>query len=159
MQDLITLLVKQTNLKKEHVANILNLLDEGCTIPFIARYRKEMSGGADDEVLREFENIYLGAKRLLERKAEIKRLIKERAVLTEALNKSIADADSLRTLEDIYRPFKEKKNSRAGVAMANGLTPLADSLQRAKLTLNELNDYAKSFVKGKIKLDWLYYII
>ena len=67
MQNLITLLTQKTNLKKEYIQNILKLLDEGSTIPFIARYRKELTGGADDEVLREFETIYLSSKKLLER--------------------------------------------------------------------------------------------
>ena len=102
MQNLIALLIQKTKLKKEHITNILKLLDEGSTIPFIARYRKEMTGGADDEVLREFETIYLSSKKLLERKEEISRLIGERAALTESIKKSIEDSDTLRELEDIY---------------------------------------------------------
>jgi len=150
MQNLITLLTQKTNIKKEHVSNILKLLDEGSTIPFIARYRKEMTGGANDEVLREFETIYLSSKKLLERKEEISRLISERAVLTDAIKRSIEDADNLRTLEDIYRPYKEKKNTRATIAMANGLTPLANTLQSARLSLAEFNSHVKPFVKGNI---------
>ncbi len=151
MQDLITLLTKKTALKKEHIVNILKLLEEGSTIPFIARYRKEMTGGADDEVLRDFETIYISSKKLLERKEEILRLIGERATLTEALKKSIDEAQSLRVLEDIYRPYKEKKNSRALTAVENGLTPLADILEGAKLSLEELLPHAKSFVQGDIE--------
>jgi uncharacterized protein len=151
MQDLITLLTKKTALKKEHIVNILKLLEEGSTIPFIARYRKEMTGGADDEVLRDFETIYISSKKLLERKEEILRLIGERATLTEALKKSIEEAQSLRVLEDIYRPYKEKKNSRALTAVENGLTPLADILEGAKLSLEELLPHAKSFVQGDIE--------
>ena len=150
MQNLITLLLKKTDLKKEHITNILTLLDEGSTIPFIARYRKEMTGGADDEVLREFETIYLSSKKLLERKEEISRLISERATLTDSLLKSIENAETLRILEDIYRPFKEKKNSRATTAVANGLTPLANTLQSARLSLDEFKSEAKKFVKGQI---------
>ncbi len=150
MQNLITLLTQKTNLKKEHITNILKLLDEGSTIPFIARYRKEMTGGADDEVLREFETIYLSSKKLLDRKEEVSRLISERAVLTDAIKKSIDNAESLRVLEDIYRPFKEKKSSRAGVAIANGLTPLANTLQSARLSTHEFKSEAKKFVKDKV---------
>jgi len=150
MQNLIALLIQKTKLKKEHITNILKLLDEGSTIPFIARYRKEMTGGADDEVLREFETIYLSSKKLLERKEEISRLIGERAALTESIKKSIEDSDTLRELEDIYRPFKEKKSSRATNAMANGLTPLANNLQNARLTTYEFKQEAKKFVKGKV---------
>ncbi len=150
MQNLITILTQKINLKKEHIQNILKLLDEGSTIPFIARYRKEMTGGADDEVLREFETIYISSKNLLERKEEISRLIAERATLTETIKQSILDAETMRTLEDIYRPFKEKKSSRAMTAMANGLTPLANTLQNARLTALEFKQEAKKFVKGKV---------
>ncbi|WP_373001659.1 helix-hairpin-helix domain-containing protein [Sulfurimonas sp.] len=150
MQNLITLLTQKTNLKKEHIESILKLLDEGATIPFIARYRKEMTGGADDEVLREFEGLYISSKNLLERKEEISRLIAERATLTDAIKKSILDAETMRALEDIYRPYKEKKSSRATTAMENGLTPLANTLQSARLTASEFKQEAKKFVKGNV---------
>jgi len=150
MNDLLTLLTEKTSLKKENITNILKLLDEGSTIPFIARYRKEMTGGASDEVLRDFESIYLSSKRLLERKDEIKRLIAERGVLSASVHKSIDEADSLRILEDIYRPFKEKKSSRSATAIKNDLTPLANILQSAKLTDKEFVLKAKEFINGKI---------
>ncbi|MGE4395850.1 MAG: Tex-like N-terminal domain-containing protein [Sulfurimonas sp.] len=150
MNNLTDLLTKKTALKREHIENILKLLDEGATIPFIARYRKEMTGGADDEVLREFETIYVSAKKLLERKEEILRLIAERATLNDELKKSIEDADSMRVLEDIYRPYKEKKNSRAATAMQNGLAPLANILQKAQLSEAEFKAKAKEFVKGSL---------
>jgi len=150
MTNLISLLMQKTDLKRESISNILKLLDEGSTIPFIARYRKEMTGGASDETLRDFEMIYLSSKKLLERKEEISRLISERAVLSEALQKSIDEAESLRVLEDIYRPYKEKKSSRASVAIANGLTHLANTLQSAKLTHQEFLIDAKRVVKGDV---------
>lgn len=109
-----------------------------------------MTGGADDEVLREFETIFLGSKKLLERKEEILRLIAERATLSDELKKMIEDADSMRVLEDIYRPYKEKKNSRAATAVQNGLTPLADILQKAQLSEAEFKTKAKEFVKGGV---------
>ena len=150
INNLVNLLTKKTALKKEQIENILKLLDEGSTIPFIARYRKEMTGGASDEVLRDFETIYISAKKLLERKEEISRLIAERASLSEAIKKSIDEADSLRVLEDIYRPYKEKKNSRAATAIENGLTPLCDILERAALSIEEFKSKAKEFVKGNV---------
>ncbi|MDD5400556.1 MAG: Tex family protein [Sulfurimonas sp.] len=150
MNTLVNLLIKKTALKREHVENILKLLDEGSTIPFIARYRKEMTGGADDEVLREFETVYVSAKKLLEKKEEVSRLIAERATLSEAIKKSIDEADSLRALEDIYRPYKEKKNSRASTAIENGLTPLANMLEKAVLSVDEFKSKAKEFVKGSV---------
>jgi len=150
INNLINLLTKKTALKREYVENILKLLDEGSTIPFIARYRKEMTGGASDEVLREFETIYVSAKKLLERKEEVSRLIAERATLTESIKKSIDEADSLRVLEDIYRPYKEKKNSRAATAIENGLPPLANILEKAALSVDEFKTKAKEFVKGNV---------
>ncbi len=151
MQTLIALLCQKTKLQQEHIKNILKLLDDGATIPFIARYRKEMTGAADDEVLRDFESIYLSSKKLLDRKAEVSRLIQERATLTQGLKVSIEKADTLRVLEDIYRPFKEKKNTRATAAVANGLTPLANSLQTGRLTVQEFKTEAKKFLKKEIK--------
>ena len=150
MTDLLLTLTQKTTLSKEHITNILKLLEDGSTIPFIARYRKEMTGAASDEVLREFEIIYLSSKKLLERKEEVSRLIAERAVLTESIKKSIQNADSLRILEDIYRPFKEKKNTRATTAIKNGLTSLANTLQSAKLTKKEFVSESKRYVKGAI---------
>jgi len=150
INNLVNLLAKKTALKKEQIENILKLLDDGSTIPFIARYRKEMTGGASDEVLRDFETIYISAKKLLERKEEVSRLIAERATLSEAIKKSIDEADSLRVLEDIYRPYKEKKNSRAATAIENGLTPLCDILERAMLSIEEFKSKAKEFVKGNV---------
>ena len=151
INSLINLLTEKTALKREYIENILKLLDEGSTIPFIARYRKEMTGGASDETLREFEAIYASAKKLLERKEEISRLISERATLNDTLKKSIDEARTMRALEDIYRPYKEKKNSRAASAIENGLAPLADILEKAALSIDEFKTKAKSFVKGDIK--------
>ena len=151
MQKLLDLLTQKTNLKPDIISNILKLLEEGATIPFIARYRKELTGGADDETLRAFEDIYTSTKKLLERKEDVKRLIAERATLTFEIQKSIEEAENLRILEDIYRPFKEKKSSRASVAVANRLTPLANTLQSAKMSKEEFLVFAKSFVKGTLK--------
>ncbi len=150
MQAIIDLLHSKTKLKKEHIHNILKLLDEGSTIPFIARYRKEMTGGADDEVLRDFESVYLSSKKLLERKDEVMRLIDERATLTPTLKEQIQKADSLRVLEEIYRPYKEKRNTRATTAIANGLTPLANTLQQAKLSIQAFKAEAKRYVKKDV---------
>lgn len=150
MTPLLDLLATETPFKKAHIANILKLLDDGATIPFIARYRKEMTGGASDEALREFETVCLGAKKLLERKADVARLIGERGVLTPALQKSIDDARTMNALEDLYRPFKEKKRTRAGIALAQGLKPLADLLQRATLSKEAFRSTAKTYVKGDV---------
>lgn len=150
MNTLIDLLGQRTGLSSKTITNILKLLEEGSTIPFIARYRKEMTGGATDEQLREFENIYSYSKKLLERKEEVARLIAERSEFSNDLRTRLNNAQTLQEVEDIYRPFKEKKNTRASVAIAAGLEPLADLLERAQLELGELSKRAESFVKGTI---------
>ncbi len=150
MINLISLLEQKTPLKKEHIQNILKLLEEGSTIPFIARYRKELTGGASDDVLRDFEDIYASSKKLLERKEEISRLISERSTLSETLKKSINEAQTLRVLEDIYRPFKEKKSSRSATAIANGLTALANILQSARESEATFRTKAKGFINTKV---------
>ena len=109
-----------------------------------------MSGGASDETLREFETIYEDSKKLLARKEDISRLISQRATLDEKLKKSILEADTMSQLEDIYRPFKEKKQTRATVAIALGLTPLANILSSARLNTVEFQKEAKKFVSSKV---------
>jgi len=151
MQTLINLLNKKTNLNPQAITNILKLLDEGATIPFIARYRKEMTGAASDDVLRDFYEVYLSAKRLLERKEEILKLLEQKELLTSALKTFIENAQTMTELEDIYRPYKEKKNTRASTAIKNGLEPLANMLQSAKLSKAELESNAKRFVRGSVK--------
>lgn len=150
MNSLIELISLKTGLTSNVVTNILKLLEEGSTIPFIARYRKEMTGGATDEQLREFENIYGYSKKLLDRKEEVARLIGERSELSEELKNRLNNAATLQEIEDIYRPFKEKKNTRASIAIAAGLEPLADLLERGHLELDEFRKQADIFVKGTI---------
>jgi len=151
MQNLTTLLASKTTLDKEQIKNILTLLDKGDTIPFIARYRKELTGGADDEQLRLFHDVYLSAKRLLERKEEILKILTERELLNAGLKSAIESAETMTALEDIYRPYKEKKNTRASTAIKQGLQPLANTLQSAKLTKEAFIAEAKRFVKGEVK--------
>ena len=150
MNPLISTLVQKTGIAKENIINILKLLEEGATIPFIARYRKEMTGGASDEQLREFESIYAYAKKLHERKEEVLRLIAEKVQLGDEVKKAVEKAQTLQELEDIYRPYKEKKNTRAAVAIAAGLSSLADILERAELELDAFEKRAQSFVNQKV---------
>lgn len=150
MQKLITLLMQKTSLSHSSITNIIKLLDEGATIPFIARYRKEMTGGADDEVLRDFYDVYISAKRLLERKEEILHILEEKELLSPVLKEQILQALTMTALEDAYRPFKEKKNTRASLALKNGLEPLANILQSGKLSHEEFMRKAKEFVRGEV---------
>lgn len=151
MHNLIALLAKKTTLNQNQIKNILTLLDKGDTIPFIARYRKELTGGADDEQLRLFYDVYLSAKRLLERKEEIVHILTEREQLNASLKDSIDQAQTMTTLEDIYRPYKEKKNTRAATAIKQGLQPLANTLQSVKLSKEAFMKEAKRFVRGEVK--------
>jgi len=148
---LINLLEQKTGIAQKHIASILKLLEEGSTIPFIARYRKEMTGGASDEQLRDFETVYNYSKKLLERKDEVARLIEERGHLGGEIKSLLEKAKTLHEVEDIYRPFKEKKNSRAALAIAAGLEPLADMLQSGVFERIELEQKALDFVNKSIK--------
>ncbi len=148
---MIPLLAQKTGLARANIEAIIKLLNEGSTIPFIARYRKEMTGGATDEQLREFETLYGYVQKLSQRKGEILRLIQERSTLTAELQKSIDNAQTLQVLEDIYRPFKEKKNTRASVAITHGLQPLADALRSGQWEMDAFHARAKTFVKGSIQ--------
>lgn len=151
MNPLITTLVQKTGISQANIINILKLLEEGSTIPFIARYRKEMTGNASDEQLRDFESIYAYSKKMFERKEEILRLIAEKVELSDEVKNKVEKAQSLQELEDIYRPFKEKKNTRAALAISAGLTPLADILERGELELDAFEKRAQTFVNDKIK--------
>lgn len=118
-------LAKELGLKINQVEEIIKLIDEGNTIPFIARYRKEITGGASDEVLRDFEERLKYLRNLDERKSEILRIIEEQGKLTEELRAEIQGATVLQRLEDLYRPYKQKKRTRATIAKEKGLEPLA----------------------------------
>jgi len=148
---LVTTLCTALKLKKEYIENILALLNDGATIPFIARYRKERTGGASDELLREFETIYQTMQKLLQRKEEISRLIAQRATLSDDIKLTIENAQSLRVLEDIYRPYKEKKSTRATQAIKKGLTPLANRLASVKLSIKDFKNEAKKYLNNDLK--------
>jgi protein Tex len=148
--DLIQILEQKTDISKEHIINILRFLDEGCTIPFIARYRKDFTGNASDEDLRKFEEIYEYSLKLLARKEEIVSILKERNFLDEKIAKTINEATTLQNLEDIYAPFREKKSSRTSNAIENGLEPLANIIQSMKYTSSEIEQKAKQFLNKNI---------
>lgn len=126
--DINQTLTTEFSLKPHHTENIIALIDEGCTIPFIARYRKEMTGSCDDQILREFFDRLTYLRSLTKRKEEITKAITEQGNMTEEIAKSIEDAVTLTEVEDIYRPFKPKRKTRASEAIAKGLKPLAESI-------------------------------
>ncbi len=122
-------------------------MDEGNTIPFIARYRKEMTKGASDEQLRDFYELYSYTKNLEARKQDVIRLIEEKGLMTDELRLQILSAETLARVEDLYRPFKEKKNTKATIAKAKGLEPLAQILAKAELSKEDFEAEAEKFVK------------
>ena len=150
MQDLLSLLEAKTLLKTSQIKNILSLMDKGATVPFIARYRKEMTGGASDEELREFDDIYSGIKRLISRRGEIVKLLKDKNLFDSKIENKLSLVNSMGELEDIYRPFKQKKTSRATKAITLGLEPLANQLQSAKLSVSELKSEARKYIKNDV---------
>lgn len=149
--NLIQLLQNKTNLPINIIENIIKLLEEGCTIPFIARYRKELTNGASDIELRVFEEVFEYSKKLIQRKDEIKNLLKEKNFLDEKLIKFLDEATTLQALEDIYAPFKDKKSSRTTTALENGLEPLANIIQSMRYTKEECEQKANQFLNENIK--------
>ena len=135
----------ELNIKEHQVENTINLIDSGNTIPFIARYRKEVTGNLSDEILRQLGERLNYLRNLEKRKEEIIRLIDEQGKLTEELTNSINNASILSELEDIYRPYKQKKRTRATIAKEKGLEPFANIiyLQMEKKDINEL---AKEYI-------------
>lgn len=148
--NLINLLEQKTSFSKGVIQNILKLLEDGCTIPFIARYRKDLTSNATDEQLRDFEEIYNYSLKLLNRKEEIISILKERNFLDERIQNHINSATTLQMLEDIYAPFKDKKSSRTSTAIENGLEPLANIIQSMKYSLDEINQKAKQFLNKEV---------
>ena len=130
--DIAKQLSMEMSLTLNHTNNIISLLDEGCTIPFIARYRKELTGSCDDQTLRTFDDRLKYLRSLTKRKEEVSNLITEQGNMTEEIEKALADALTLTEVEDIYRPFRPKRKTRASVAIAKGLQPLADKIMEQK---------------------------
>jgi len=121
-------LAKEFNIKESQVESFITLLDDGNTVPFIARYRKEATGGLDDEILRNLNDRLLYLRNLEDRKEDVIRLIDEQGKLTEELKNSILSSEILSEVEDLYRPYKAKKRTRATIAAEKGLKPLADTI-------------------------------
>ena len=142
-------LSSEFGLKMEYVQNIINLLDEGCTIPFIARYRKEMHGTCDDQVLRAFADRLKYLRNLEEEKAKVEKTITEQGKWTDELKVALENASTMTEVEDIYRPYKPKKKTRASVAIAKGLEPLAEILLAQSKSF-ELNKEAEKFITEEV---------
>jgi len=145
MDKLINQIAEELNIKYSQAENTIKLIDEGNTIPFIARYRKEVTGGLSDEILRTFNDRLNYLRNLEERKAEVIKSIDEQGKLTDELLQEIAICNTLAEVEDLYRPYKQKKKTRATVAKAKGLEPLAQIIMEQVETKN-ITEIAKEFV-------------
>lgn len=151
MSNILQMIQQNCTLEPKQIQNIITLLEDGATIPFIARYRKELTGNADEITLLEFQEIYEYCKKLKARKEQIEKILKEKDSLTPTIQEQLLHASSLVTLEDIYEPYKGTKNSRADMAIANGLTNLANIIQTQKYTISEIQHKAKGFLNQEIK--------
>ena len=145
--DINKILKEEFNLRDSQVENTIKLIDEGNTIPFIARYRKEMTGEMSDVVLRGFYDKLIYLRNLQSRKDDVKRLIDEQGKLTDEIVKGIEQAKTLQEVEDIYAPFKPKKRTKATIAKEKGLENLALAMLRENINLNE---EAKKYVNSEI---------
>ena len=134
--DILQTITQEFNLKPTHAQNIVSLIDEGNTIPFIARYRKEMTGSCDDQVLREFFDRLTYLRNLEKRKEEVTNAITEQGKMTDDIRVALEKAVTLTEVEDVYRPYKQKRKTRASVAIAKGLQPLADAILAQDKTLD-----------------------
>lgn len=143
--DIVKKLQEEFNLKTFQVENTIKLIDEGNTIPFIARYRKEATGSLNDVVLRNFYERLNYLRNLQEKKEQITRAISEQGKLTEELTQAIEKAETLTELEDIYRPFRPKRRTRATIAKEKGLEPLAQMIWEQELT-NPVEEIAKDYI-------------
>ena len=150
MEQIYNKIANELNIKYSQVENTVKLIDEGNTIPFIARYRKEVTGGLSDEILRDLGERLNYLRNLETRKAEVIKSIDEQGKLTDELTVAIASAETLAEVEDLYRPFKQKKKTRATVAKAKGLEPLADIIfaQEEKEDINKIAEQFISEEKG-----------
>lgn len=148
--NIIEILQKEFNIKTTYIQNVINLIDEGNTIPFIARYRKEMTGALDDQVLRQIFDRLNYLRNLEEKKEQTKKLIQELELLTDDIALAIDNATTITEVDDIYRPFRPKRRTRATIAKEYGLQPLADVILAQNETDN-IEQIAQDFLNENVK--------
>ena len=149
-QDVIKYLINTLNLKEQQINAVLEMLAEGATIPFIARYRKDKTGNLNEDEIRAIEEQYKYQENLLNRKEDVIRLIDEKGMLTDEIKAAVLACQKLTEVEDIYRPYKEKKKTKASEAINNGLEPLAKMIMSFPTT-GSLEELAKKFVNDKVE--------
>jgi len=151
MQNIIEILKNKTSIAETHINNIIALLEEGCTIAFIARYRKDSTGNTSDEELLVFQELYEYVLKLEKRKEEILKILKEKGELSASIVKAIEQANTKTLLEDIYEPFKGSKSTRADFAIDNKLEGLAKLILCMKYSKEEIQNKAKLFLNKNIQ--------
>ncbi len=151
--DIIAKLAKELSVKPWQIENTVKLIDDGNTIPFIARYRKELTGELSDTVLRDLNERLTYLRNLENRKAEVIRLIDEQGKLTEELRASIEKAEVLQEVEDLYRPYKQKKRTRATIAREKGLEPLADIIWKQESQQQSLEEIAAGYINPELGVE------
>ena len=148
--DIVASVAKELNFKVSQVENTIKLFDEGATVPFIARYRKEVTGNLDEEQIRDVIEKITYYRNLEKRKEEVIRLIEEQGKLTEELHKSIVNAMKLQEVEDLYLPYKKKKKTKADIAKEQGLEPLSEFALAKGTTMEQLEKEAKKYVTEEV---------
>jgi len=148
--DIVASVAKELNFKVPQVENTIKLFDEGATVPFIARYRKEVTGNLDEEQIRDVIEKITYYRNLEKRKEEVIRLIEEQGKLTEELHKSIVNAMKLQEVEDLYLPYKKKKKTKADVAKEQGLEPLSEFAMVKGTTMEQLEKEAEKYVTEEV---------
>ena len=148
--NIVQTIANELNIKNYQVEKTIELIDSGNTIPFIARYRKEVTGGLSDEVLRNLDERLKYLRNLEERKDEVKTSIENQGKLTDEIIENLDTAKTLAEVEDIYRPYKQKKKTRATVAKANGLEPFAQIIKEQK-EIKPLEEIAKNYLNENVK--------
>ncbi len=148
--DILQTLIEEFSMQPSHAKNVVSLIDEGNTIPFIARYRKEMTGACDDQVLRSFSDRLTYLRNLEKRKEEVRNAITEQGKMTEAIETALQKAITLTEVEDVYRPYKQKRKTRASVAIAKGLQPLAEAILAQDKAL-DIEKEAEKYLSAEVK--------
>lgn len=149
MADILSRLASELKIRKSQVENTVKLIDDGNTIPFIARYRKEVTGGLDDQVLRELFDRLTYLRNLEQRREEVRRLIGEQDKLTEDVAGALDRAETLQEIEDIYRPYKPKRRTRASVAREKGLEPLAAIIYAQSQKTGDVSEAAAPYINAE----------
>lgn len=145
-EKIIDILTEEFSLKKWQIENTIELIDDGNTIPFIARYRKEKTGSLNDEILRTLSDRLSALRSLEDRKSEVTRLIDEQGKLTDELIHDISEAKTVSELEDIYRPYRPKRRTRAIIARERGLEPLAKLILKQDIFNGSMTEYAQKYI-------------